>query len=317
MGAARETAGSNRRLVITGCGYVGRAVAETALAAGWAVEALTRNGDKAAQLRSTLGLRVVEGDLASDDWHEALDPAGATVINCVSSGGGGVEGYRRSYLDGMRSLLEWAARGPVRALLYTSSTSLYGDAGGDWVDESTAASVRSPFNEVLLATEQALEAAASAGIVPAAAALRLAGIYGPGRHYFLDTMRGDDGPIPGYGDYVLNLIHRDDAARALLAVAAQPPRGYELYNVADDAPALREEIAAWTAEQLGRPTPPFDPARMSERQRRRALSSGRPPNRRIANRKLKAAHSWAPQYADFRAGYRALLAGAGEGGRNP
>src|SRR4051794_36558855 len=114
-----------KRLIIFGCGYVGSAVARRAVQAGWKVRALTRNPEKAAALRNQ-GIDVVVADLASQAWHATFAAGADFVLNAVSSGGAGLEGYRHSYVEGMRSLLSWIRAGaPVGTLVYTSSTSVY------------------------------------------------------------------------------------------------------------------------------------------------------------------------------------------------
>ncbi len=93
---------SGRRLVVFGAGYVGSAVAIAARGRGLAVSALTRNVDKAAALTAA-GVRTVVADLATTDWHAQIAPDTEFILNCVSSGGGGPEGYRKSYVDGQRN----------------------------------------------------------------------------------------------------------------------------------------------------------------------------------------------------------------------
>src|SRR3954467_8008161 len=98
---------SGKRLVVFGCGYVGSEVAREAISRGVRVAALTRNESKAMALR-TAGVDVVLADLAADDWHRQMKGDADFVLNCVSSGGGGLEGYRRSYVEGMKSVQRWA-----------------------------------------------------------------------------------------------------------------------------------------------------------------------------------------------------------------
>ena len=183
-----------KRLVIFGCGYVGSAVARAAVAAGARVEALTRNPEKAAALRA-LGLtRVVVAELSSSDWHGQLEGGADFVVNCVSSGGG-PDGYRQSYLAGMASILAWAAQGsgPIGTMLYTSSTSVYPQGGGAVVEETVAAEGATPNGKIIRESERLLECVPSS-VCGRWFVLRLAGIYGPGRHHLLDQllMRSDD-----------------------------------------------------------------------------------------------------------------------------
>jgi nucleoside-diphosphate-sugar epimerase len=112
-------------LVIFGCGYVGAAVAKQAVAQGLEVIALTRNQAKADALKADGVAQVIVADLTRDDWHGRIAGGADFVLNCVSSGGGGIEDYRRNYLEGMNSVVTWL-RGTraVRAAVYTSSTSV-------------------------------------------------------------------------------------------------------------------------------------------------------------------------------------------------
>src|SRR5882757_4157739 len=113
---------AGKRLVIFGCGYIGSALARAALAAGATIEALTRNPEKAAALRTAGLAKVVVTDLAAADWHARIAGGAEMVVNCVSSGG--PDTYRSSYVGGMQSVLAWAAQGPapIGTLVYTSST---------------------------------------------------------------------------------------------------------------------------------------------------------------------------------------------------
>ena len=95
-----------KRLGIFGAGYVGGALGRQALAAGGRVTALTRNAEKAREFLAA-GMEVIRGDLAMQDWHEQIAGGADFVVNCGSGGGKGVEGSRRSYLEGMRSITAW------------------------------------------------------------------------------------------------------------------------------------------------------------------------------------------------------------------
>lgn len=293
---------ANKHLVIFGCGYVGSAVAQAAIVQGAQVTALTRNPDKAAALKSIGVGQVVVADLASGDWHRQI-PAGVDfVLNAVSSGGRGADGYRHSYLDGMRSILAWAKSGaqPIGTFVYTSSTSVYPQGGGATVDESLPVAASTAAGEFLIGAENLLRA------VPAAAVqrgfvLRLAGIYGPGRHSLLDQLRAGADTMGG-GAHRLNLAHRDDIVAAILACFEAPTtQASDTFNVADDAPAPKEEVIKWLAGKLGREVPRFE-ATVSPRR------GGEPPlDRVIGNAKLKAQLGWRPAYPSFREGYENLL----------
>ena len=243
---------------------------------------------------------VVQADLHEAGWHNQVAGNYRAIVNCVSSAGGGLEGYRLSYLEGQMRILEWAAKQNTESYIYTSSSSVYPQDGGVIVDEEADTSGAPPTGQVLLESECCL---AEAAVARSWYVLRLAGIYGPGRHYLLDQLRDGSGPIPGRGDYSMNMIHRDDVVAAILcSLSGSASSG--IYNICDSDPCLKEEVLRYLASELGLSTPSFDPSKVSERLKRRG---GRMPDRRISNRKALNLLGWAPEYASFREGYAALL----------
>ncbi len=291
---------ANKRLVILGCGYLGGAVAAAARAAGLRVEALTRNRERAAELER-LGATVVVGDIAADAWHAHLAPGPDFVLDCVGAGGGGLEGYRRAYVAGMQSLLEWTRAQPAGLVIFTSSTSVYPQDGGVEVGEDAPTHGAGPNGRILLEAEALLRETPAAR--RQAIVLRLAGLYGPGRHHLLDQVRAGAPQIGGEGTHHLNLIHRDDAGAAVMSLIAAPEApGDVIFNVADDAAATKAEVIGWLAERLGRPAPRFAGGAAS---RRNGFAA--PPDRIISNVRLKAGTGWRPRYPTFREGYAAIL----------
>jgi len=294
---------AGKRLVIFGCGYVGGALAAEALAAGARVEALTRNAARAEALRRS-GVEVIVAELGAADWPARIAPGPDFAVDCVSAAAFTPEGYRRSYVDGMRRIVDWASRGPrpVGTLVYTSSTGVYPQDGGVRVDESAPTRDAGPTGRVLLEAEEILQAAPAAAVARAFV-LRLAGIYGPGRHALLDQLRAGAAVIPGRGGHRLNLVHRDDvvgAIRACLESPATVTRG--TFNVSDGHPATRAEVVAWLAARLGRPAPRFDEAAASARRGGAGV-----PDRVIANDALRRTLGWTPRFPSYREGYAALL----------
>lgn len=285
--------------MIFGAGYVGAAVARGAVERGMRVTALTRNPGKAAALREA-GIAVVEADLAAATWHAEIPGGAEFVLNCVSSGGGGVAGYAQSYLRGMESILEWMRTGgPSGTVVYTSSTSVYPQDGGVRVDETAPTDGSGERAEILLATENLLRVASERQVCARWFVLRLAGIYGPGRHHLLEQVRS--GEVAGRGDYRLNLIHREDIAAAIWAAfGAGGKVANEIFNVADDGAATKSEITGWLAERMGVEKPRFTGEPASGRRRVT-------PDRIIANTKLKTVLEWRPGYPSFREGYAAIL----------
>lgn len=295
------------RLVIFGCGYVGQAVARLALAHGWTVEALVRRPERAAELRA-MGVQAVAGDLAEGDWAGAIAPGADAALVAVSAGGGGVAGYRATYVAGLARVRQWASDGPVGTLVYTSSTGVYPQNEGARVDESSPrhAPGGATAGSALVEAELEVERGARDGAWTSGVVLRLAGIYGPGRHHLLDQLRRGETEFAGSGSHHLNLIHRDDAARAVLAVLASPLQGLHAFNLADGRPAPKAEVLGWLASRLGLPPPTFRPDAPSART---ASRGGPVPDRIIVADALRTATSWEPQYADYRAGYDHILGG--------
>jgi nucleoside-diphosphate-sugar epimerase len=291
-----------KRLVIFGCGYVGSAVARAAVAAGARVEALTRNSEKAGALRSQGLSKVVVAELSSSDWHGQLEDGADFVVNCVSSGGG-QDGYRQSYVNGMTSILAWGGQSgtPIGTMLYTSSTSVYPQGNGALVEENAPAKGATPNGSIIRESELLLQNAPTS-VLRRWFVLRLAGIYGPGRHHLLTQLREGVTSLGGSGSHRLNLIHRDDIVSAAMACLNAPDAiESQIFNVADKAAAPREEVVRWLADQLHRAMPVFDGVPGTRR-------GGEPmPDRVISSGKIQRILGWQPKYPDYRAGFRGIL----------
>ncbi|HVU17612.1 MAG TPA: NAD-dependent epimerase/dehydratase family protein [Candidatus Didemnitutus sp.] len=284
-----------KRLIIFGCGYIGSALARRARTYGLAVTTLTRNPTVAASLEAQ-GFSTLLADLASDDWHGHLAGEFDAVVVCVGAGGPGVDGYRRSYVEGIRSVLRWVASTsrPPEFGLFTSSTSVYPQRDGERVDEQADTSASTGTARVLLEAEELWRRSPFARRV----VLRLAGIYGPGRHQLLDQLRSGAVEMRG-GRQRLNLAHRDDIVGAITACLENSSlMGDSVLNVADGTPSPREDVISWLAQHLGRSAPVFTPPTRRD---------GEPVRDRIiVSDRLRAATGWRPIRADFRAGYEAI-----------
>ena len=269
------------RVLIAGCGYVGVATADLFYAGGWEVEGWTHSAESVAQLAGKpYAVRAV--DIAAAEAVEAAAHHFDTVIHCASSGGGGAESYRRVYLEGARNLL--AILRP-RAFLYTSSTSVYAQAGGEWVDEESAAEPAHETGKILRETEELVRQ--HGGCVA-----RLAGIYGPGRSALLRKFLAGEARIEGDGQRYLNQAHRDDIAAALLFLLTAPI-GTPIVNVTDNEPMTQRECYEWLAAKLDRPVPPITGQAGA---RKRGAS-----NKRVSNQKLRAL-GWTPEFPNFKIG---------------
>ena len=269
------------RVLIAGCGYVGVATADLFHAAGWEVEGWTHSAESAAQLAGKpYAVRAV--DIAAADAVQAATSRFDAVIHCASSGGGGAESYRRVYLEGARNLLVELR---PRTFLYTSSTSVYAQTGGEWVDEESAAEPAHETGKILRETEELVRQ--SGGLV-----VRLAGIYGPGRCALLRKFLSGEARIDEGDQRYLNQAHRDDIAAALLHLVTKPNES-QIFNVTDDQPLTQRQYYECLAGELNRPLPP---AATRSGERKRGAS-----NKRVSNRKLRAL-GWEPKFPTFQVG---------------
>ena len=275
------------KIVIAGCGFLGEATAGFFLEAGWRVLGLCATAESAARL-SASPFAVAVSDISKPmavptGWS---DPD--VILHCASSGRGGADAYRAVYRDGLQHLLH--AFSPKR-LIFTGSTSVYSQTDGSWVNEESPAEPDRETGQILLEAEKiALD---SGGIVA-----RLAGIYGPGRSVLLKKFLDGSALLESGGHRWINQIHRDDGARALLALAKNEMAS-GVYNVCDDTPTSQREIYGWIAGFLNRALPPEGPADFN---RKRGWTS-----KRISNRRLRSV-GWMPVYPNYKAALPELIA---------
>ncbi len=276
---------SGRRLLLIGPGYAARAVAAAVLAQGGRVSATLRDPSRAAELQAQ-GIDTV-----------ALSPQALE----------GVSDLLISAPPGPEGCPALAALGPLpegmRWIGYYSSTAVYGDCGGDWIDETRAPAPRTADAKGRLVAEAGWqEAAARAGA--ALDILRIAGIYGPEGRNVLGQLRAGTARAILKPGQVFNRIHRDDIAGATLAAMAAPV-AERLTNLSDGAPCPASDLLLGVAGMLGLPPPPqvaFEEA-------------GLPPgaagfyaeNRRLRNDRLLALPGFHLRYPDWRAGYREII----------
>ena len=267
------------RILIAGCGYVGQATADLFRSAGWEVEGWTSSAESAAQL-SEKPYPIIAVDIAQRDQVNARPENFDAVIHCASTRGGDADLYRRVYLDGARNLLD---RFVGSTLLFTSSTSVYGQTNGEWVTEENETAPAQDTGRVLLETERLV--LNGGGIVT-----RLAGIYGPRRSALLQRFLSGRAIIDPQSDRYVNQVHREDIAAALFHLLGRQKSAGGIYNVVDNEPLLQSECYRWLARKLNRPVPPM--ARSTSASKR-----GRS-NKRVNNAKLRAT-GWAPRYPTF------------------
>jgi nucleoside-diphosphate-sugar epimerase len=263
--------------VILGCGYLGRRVAVLWRSQGHDVSALTRSSDHAVRLRA-LGIEPLLGDVLDRASLQSL-PSADVVLYAVGYDKQAGVAKREVYVQGLENVLrEIAPR--VGRFLYVSSTSVYGQDGGEWIDETSPSVPSTEDGQICLAAEQTVwrffpldtpvessggtGSPGAPGPVPPTAnvsgrgaiVLRFSGIYGPGRLLRrIESVRNRE-PIRANPDGFLNLIHVDDGARIVAAIAERGRLG-ATYLVTDNRPVRRREYYTLLAQLVGALPPIF------------------------------------------------------------
>ena len=286
------------RVLIIGCGYVGMALGAELVKQGHEVFGLRRSLGAEAEFKAA-GIKPLRGDITKAGQLAQLPGGYDWVVNCVSASGGGAQEYREVYLQGMRNLIEWLGAGPLKKFVYTSSTSVYGQNDGSVVKESSPTEPAVETARILVETEKVLLEAARGKKFPGVI-VRLAGIYGPGRGYWFKQYLKNEARIEGNGGRILNMIHRDDAAGAILA-ALKSGRPGEVYNAVDDEPVSQLGFFQWLSGPLGKELPPSAPED-AETARKRGVT-----NKKVSNRRLRMELGYQFKYRTFREGYTAEL----------
>jgi nucleoside-diphosphate-sugar epimerase len=211
-----------------------------------------------------------------------------TVLYAIGFDRASGASMRSVYVEGLVNVLERLP--PPAKFIYVSSSSVYGQSQGEWVDEESPTEPEEESGRIVLAAEKVLR-----DRMPDAIILRFAGIYGPGRLLRQKAIEAGE-PIVANENRWLNLIHVDDGARAVLAAEHYGPSG-RVYNVSDCRPVPRRLFYTALAKKLGAPSPRFLPP---------ALGMPTPPhekaNRRIANKRLREELGVDLQYPSFDAG---------------
>jgi len=279
-----------KTLLSFGHGYSARALTRLLLPLGWRVIGTTRAADKAAGLAEAgVEARLFPGtDLRAD-----LDAASHLLISA------GPDAQGDPVLNALGP--EIAARaGQFDWVGYLSTTGVYGDHQGGWVDESTPLTPSTRRGAWRKAAEEAWSAIPGLNLH----IFRLAGIYGPGRGPFAKVRKGTARRIIKPGQ-VFSRIHVEDIAQVLKASIERPNPG-AAYNLCDDDPAPPQDVIAHAAELLGLPVPPavdFDEAEMTPMARSFYAES-----KRVRNDRIKDELGVTLTYPDYRAGLAALLA---------
>ncbi|MDD2795032.1 SDR family NAD(P)-dependent oxidoreductase [Acidocella sp.] len=285
----------SQTLLIFGLGYSGRAIATAAAAAGCTVIATSRNP---AGQGVQPGVSIIAFDAAA--------PAIAIATHIITTAAPDENG------DPVlaRYAAQIAAAPNLRYTGYLSTTGVYGDAGGAWVDEDTTPNPQSPRAQRRTAAEAVWSkfARPDSGHAKTVDIFRLAGIYGPGRSMLDDLREGSARRVVKPG-HLFGRIHRDDIAAGVLKALQRPAKpGVNIFNFSDDEPAASADVVVEAARLLGVAPPapvPFEQA--APRMTPMALSFWAE-NRRVSNKKTKAALRLEWLYPTYREGLAATLA---------
>jgi nucleoside-diphosphate-sugar epimerase len=266
--------------LILGCGYLGSAVAAAWLAEGRSVYALTRN--RSAELAAS-GLIPIVGDVTQPESLKALEslPPIGTLLYAVGLDRRAGKTMREVYVEGIRNVL--ALEMEVDGFVHISSTSVYGQTDGSWVDETSPMEPLDDSGQVVLEVEGLVRAE-----LPEAVTLRFAGIYGPGRWLRKQALLNGD-VYTADADKWLNLIHLHDGVQAVLM--AEEVQG-ETFNISDGHPVTRRDFYTEAARLLSAPEAKFATP----------LTSVVEANRRINSTRAREMLGFEPMYPSYRDG---------------
>ncbi len=263
----------SEHVLLIGHGYVGSELARQLRSTGYSVTAISRH----AQPEQA----VIEADVTSLDSLRELAVSPNFIIHCASSSRGGEEAYRAVFIKGVKNLQELYPSTPI---LFTSSSSVYAQTDGSTVTEESETLPDRATGQILLETERLV--LAQQGVV-----LRLSGIYGPGRSFILKKFLSAEAHLEEDGRRILNQIHRDDAAAAILyALQNLNAAAGQVYNVSDSTPKSQKTTFEALTEIFQRPMPDSKPRDLN---RKRGWT-----HKAVSNAKLLQL-GWRPRYPSF------------------
>jgi nucleoside-diphosphate-sugar epimerase len=286
------------RVLIVGCGYVGMPLGRRLALQGHTVFG-TRRCPELSPSFDQGGIRWLAADITAPETIERLPGPFDWVVNTVSAGETGAQQYRSVYLQGTQNLVNWLQSAPPRKFIYTSSTAVYGQTDGSEVDENSPTSPATETGQLLLETERLLLKAAHAGILPTVI-LRVAGIYGPDRGYWLKQYLSGKAVMEGDGQRLLNMIHREDVVGSLVAGLERGHSG-QIYNAVDSEPVAQRDMFLWLSQFLGKGLPPASAA-ISRSAGKRGWT-----NKKVSNRKLITELGYQLRYPTYREGFAAEI----------
>ena len=272
-----------KTILIAGCGDLGNAIGTRLIELGHRVYGLRRNIDQLSE-----SIQPIAFDLLSNNPIPALPTIDFLIYAAAAKSRDQVT-YRKIYLEAPRQLADALAGQSYQAIL-VSSTGVYSQNDGNWIDESSAAEPNNPYGALMLEGELALAAQASECTV-----VRSSGIYGPGRNHLIQRVLSGtlapEAPI-----HFSNRIHRDDLACFIVHLVSKRASGETLeplYLASDGEPTPIHEVTAWLAEQLGVTPQEYEPIQ-------------RGGNKRVANRAMRES-GFVCRYPNYQSGFAANI----------
>ena len=260
------------KIVIIGCGYIGSEVAQIWKKKGHYVTATTRNPERLDALSKVSQKSIILKGNDEDELVPLIADNDAIIITIAADS---PEHYESAYLNNAQILRHLALEMDLpRHLIYTSSTSVYGDHHGQWVDETTELLAKSEQGKILIEAEKHYLSLQEIGW--RVTILRLAEIYGPSRELSRRVKQFEGHVLPGSGDHYTNMIHKVDCAHAIDYSLRHHLDG--IYNLSDDEHPTRKELYDSVSNKFKIPKVKWDPEHTS-------LHTG---NKRVSNHKIKA-----------------------------
>lgn len=235
------------KVLIIGFGFLGQVLGDLLIEQGYEVYSIKRQTQNVSASYHPIALDVTKPFDKSINF-----PKFDYVIYMVSAGEYSPEAYQKAYVEGVKNTVDFlqSEQPQVKRLIYVSSTSVFEESLGNWVDEHSPISTSSFSAKALIEGEEMVSSASLPTTV-----LRLSGIYGPNRlsrfQSMIDAVQNET-PILQGEDSFTNRIHVEDAARAIQHVM-QLPHSDELYIVSDTEPMKKNDIAMWLANDLNKP----------------------------------------------------------------
>lgn len=278
---------SVKKVLIAGCGDVGSRLSLRLSCDGCQVWGLRRDIS-----RLPSGLQAIQADLSDDRHFPDLPTALDAVVYCAAAGQRDEDSYRRTYVSGLQTLLSQLKKQHIapKRILFTSSTAVYGQDAGEWVNEASVTQPNNFNGKLLLEAEQLLANSGFEHVI-----LRFGGIYGPGRGALLRQLQAGKVQVCEDFPQYTNRIHSEDCAGFLQHLLGRD-RVASHYVVVDNESAPMAEVADWLARRMAIDLPKRVP--------RERIEKGQ--NKRCDNSRLRET-GYRLLYPSYREGYQALL----------